>query len=206
MTSITTTGPPPNHNPYGGGGSITSNYLKRTGTSRNSIQWLNISTSGTHKLLERYNTSRNNIRWNNLTFSFESFSDFPLATSKKMYVYVGNIYKSRENYTITSILSNGYGGLEKHGNTLVDTTSSYIEILFNSESIASKFVDFMKNNYSKYRIINLRQNYIEINNINIYILSSDNSRVLFRITESVDDFNKFIYGSGSNLSSIQFFQ
>ena len=56
---------------WGGGTTTSGNYLRRTGTSRNSIGFLNISTSGAHNLLERYNTTRNGIRWNNIVFSFK---------------------------------------------------------------------------------------------------------------------------------------
>ena len=55
---------------YGRGSSTKGKYFKRTGTSRNNVQWIDISSNGTHNLLERTATSINSIRWNNLSFSF----------------------------------------------------------------------------------------------------------------------------------------
>ena len=81
MSWLRRTGTGRNNIAWGGGATTSGNYLRRTSTGRNNISYINISTSGTHKLLERYSTSRNNIRWNNLTFSFgPDLSRYPLYT------------------------------------------------------------------------------------------------------------------------------
>ena len=56
---------------FGGNNTTSLNYLRRTSTGRNNIQWYTISSNGTYNILERYNTSRNGIRWNNIVFSFK---------------------------------------------------------------------------------------------------------------------------------------
>ena len=46
------------------------NYLRRTNNGRNDISWLNISTSGTYNLLNRISNGINDIQWKNTIFSF----------------------------------------------------------------------------------------------------------------------------------------
>ena len=70
MSWLMRTGTGRNNISFGGNGSIKGKYFKRTANGRNNVQWINISSNGTHKLLERNGTGRNNVRWNNLTFSF----------------------------------------------------------------------------------------------------------------------------------------
>lgn len=70
MSWLMRTGTGRNNISFGGNGSTKGKYFKRTANGRNNVQWIDISSNGTHKLLERNGTGRNNIRWNNLTFSF----------------------------------------------------------------------------------------------------------------------------------------
>ena len=56
---------------FGGSNTTSNNYLRRTNSGRNNIQWYTISNNGTYNILERYNTTRNGIRWNNIVFSFK---------------------------------------------------------------------------------------------------------------------------------------
>ena len=57
---------------WGGGTTTSGNYLRRTGTSRNSISFIQISSNGTWNILNRINSGRNNIAWQNTTFNFKS--------------------------------------------------------------------------------------------------------------------------------------
>ena len=92
---------------WGGGNTTSGNYLRRTGTSRNNISYVQISSNGTWNILERTSTGRNNIRWNNLTFNFFSFSQYPLNSNESEPIYFWS-YKGIYMYKLKSYLSDGY--------------------------------------------------------------------------------------------------
>ena len=56
---------------WGGGTTTSGKYLRRTGTSRNSISFIQISSNGTWNILNRTSSGRNNIQWKNTTFNFK---------------------------------------------------------------------------------------------------------------------------------------
>ena len=71
MSYLIRTGTSRNSISYGGSNTTSNNYLRRTNSGRNNIQWYTISSNGTYNLLERYNNTRNGIRWNNIVFNFK---------------------------------------------------------------------------------------------------------------------------------------
>ena len=153
----------------GGGGSVASNYLKRTGTSRNSIQWLNISTSGTYNILERYNTNRDSIRWNNIVFTFfTNLTGAPSMTNG--IIYDGEIY----NFGTFIIYGN---------NGIFDSTKSG-QMIFNDTTnlrISGNRYDFRPNTRM-----------FTIQNIYQYGVSYESFGVAFRTATDANSYASYI--------------
>ena len=140
---------------YGGGGSITSTYLKRTGSTRNNISYVSISSNGTHKLLERYNTTRNGIRWNNLTFSFGPLvTKYPLYTDHEYQIGIGTYSGSIFMYKLVSYLNNGYS--ISYVKTLTDKTRTASEVVLITTTTSwetdSEFAIYIDSTYSNIKI------------------------------------------------------
>ena len=97
---------------WGEGTTTSGNYLRRTGTSRNSISFIQISTNGTWNILNRTSSGRNNIQWKNTTFSFKKatieglFEPFLNAGVNGCYVYPVS-YTERMRKSIGNWYNNG---------------------------------------------------------------------------------------------------
>ena len=105
MSYLIRTGTSRNSISFGGSNTTSNNYLRRTSTGRNNIQWYTISSNGTYNILERYNTTRNGIRWNNIVFNFSEFAKYPV---RKIVLGSGSSYSDINTYSVTEYISNGY--------------------------------------------------------------------------------------------------
>ena len=136
---------------WGGGTTTSANYLRRTGTSLNSISFINISSNGTYNILERYSTSRNSIRWNNIVFSFANFSTYKLNYYEKydtgynleLFPYDSDdSRRSAYGFYVNRYLSNGYQGWTTGTSTgyndressITDTSDALIRLYTNNIS------------------------------------------------------------------------
>ena len=140
---------------WGGNNTTSLNYLRRTGTSRNNISFINISSNGTYNILERYNTNRDSIRWNNIVFSFANFSTYKLDLYSFSSSNSGNMgVINRRNrivpYYVNQYLYNGYyawptdSELNNNFYKAIDTSNDVIMLLSRSyysqlHSLISKY-------------------------------------------------------------------
>ena len=139
MSWLIRTGTERNNVSYGGGSTTKGNYLKRTNSGRNNIQWLNINSNGTYNLLERYNTTRNGIRWNNLVFSFGPdltkyllYTNTAPSDAEYQMIWFASYYAYF--YKIGKINSNGYTNISKVYTSSPGRNHNYINIYFKDTS------------------------------------------------------------------------
>ena len=141
---------------WGGSNTTSGNYLRRTGTSRNSISFIQISSNGTWNILERYNNARNGIRWNNIVFGFGiDLNKYPLASINGLLdydmVFTHNDYSKQ--YALSIIDKSTYSAkidLEYRNegySRLVIYFASY------TDEIAVNFLNDIKSNCSKLYLI-----------------------------------------------------
>ena len=159
MSWLRRTGTGRNNIAWGGGSTTSGQYLKRTANGRNNISYVSISSNGTHKLLERYNTTRNGIRWNNLTFSFFSFSNYPLYDSNSINIGIGRGQSKDKRYTFVSYLSDGYqvkfkDDWNEYDDQFQDGILYYVSVTFSKSSgLADKFINaFNARGYTKVKL------------------------------------------------------
>ena len=139
MSYLIRTGISRNSISFGGSNTTSNNYLRRTNSGRNNIQWYTISSNGTYNLLERYNTTRNGIRWNNIVFSFGPdltkyllYTNTTPSDAEYQMIWYASYYAYF--YKIGKINSNGYTNISKVYTSSPGRNSNYINIYFKDTS------------------------------------------------------------------------
>ena len=137
MSYLIRTGNSRNNISGGGGTSTKAKYLRRTGTGRTSISWIDINSNSTVNVLERTSTGRNNIRWYNTSFSFASWSTLrELLDSVRVqirYLNTDNGYRFDGHTSPMSLIRyyNDYlASQENIYSTSIETTSARYNKLF----------------------------------------------------------------------------
>ena len=168
MSLLYRTGAGRNSIAWGGGTTTSAYYLRRTGTSRNDISFINISSNGTYNILERYSTSRNDIRWNNIVFSF--FTDLTGAPSMLNGINDGEIYN--------------FGTFIIYGNNGVFDSTKSGQMIFSDTTnlrVSGNRYDFRPNNRM-----------FAIQNVYQYGVSYESFGVAFRTATDTNSYASYI--------------